>query len=165
MRNAGRGSTHNKRIGFFLALAALLGCDKTPEIRGFQARNSSETIAHVSPTPVDAIAPTWTLHDEYNYSIHLASTLGVEGQDPMVAFDLASGLAVGVVALPQADSAQLYCRFTSPRFTSTAGGADKQFDRLASELKQGFFVTITAGKLAEIRVLFLPRNPAPTTRS
>jgi len=74
----------------------------------------------------------------------------------MVAFDLASGLAVGVVALPQADSAQLYCRFTSPRFTSTAGGADRQFDRLASELKQGFFVTITAGKLAEIRVASVP---------
>jgi len=138
-----------KHIMSLLALVGAAACDN--------AQRRHDVVADAGGVPPDqsvekttTLAPLWLPKQTYTYTLKLESSLAMSDQPPMVAFELTSGAEVEVRELPE-KSLQFWVRLVEPKFGKDSGGADGQFDQLATELKAPFFFTLPGGKLGEVR--------------
>lgn len=138
-----------KRVMPVLALFGAAACDKAQ--RGHDVVADAGTASEAPRSNANTnVGPKWLPNQAYTYRLKLASRLSIGEQTPMVEFDLTGDAKLDIRELPD-KSLQFSVRLIQPKFIKGSGGADGQFDQLATELKAPFFFTLTAGKLREVR--------------
>ncbi len=137
-----------KRVLPLLVGVGAAACDNAQQRHDVVADAGHTSLAQSANA--SAAGPEWLPKQTYTYRLELESGLAIGDQQPMVAFDLASKAELEVRELPE-KTLQFWVRLVEPKFRRESGGADGQFDQLATELKAPFFFAIAAGKLAEVR--------------